>query len=147
VASVSERTPRRVRITALALAALLITTGTLHFVTPDAFEGIVPRFLGSPAFWVAASGVAELGCAALLAVGRTRRLGGWAACALFVAVYPANITMAVHALQGDGSVWIALLRLPLQVPLVFWAYWIGTDGQLRWPVSFSSRTDEFPSSQ
>lgn len=142
--------PRRVRIAARVLAAVLTTTGVLHFVAASAFESIVPSFLGSAAFWVAVSGVAELGCAVLLAVPRTCRLGGLAAAALFVVVYPANITMAVQSLHGEGSVWIAWLRLPLQIPLVLWALWIAWDGSLRyrrWPVSFTRRTDELPSSQ
>ena len=109
---------------AWALAALLLTTGTLHFASPAAFESIVPGFLGRPGFWVAASGVAELGCALGLAVRRTRRLAGWACAVLFVVVFPANVTMAVQSLQGHGSVLAAWLRLPLQVPLVLWALYV-----------------------
>ncbi len=63
----------------------------------------MPGFLGSSAFWVAASGVAELLCAVGLALPRTRHLAAWAAVALFLVVFPANITMAVHAAQGHGS--------------------------------------------
>ncbi|CAN5438058.1 hypothetical protein BH10ACT10_BH10ACT10_29880 [soil metagenome] len=109
---------------ALVLAALLLVTGSLHFVAPGPFESIVPDFLGSPAFWVAASGVAELACAAGLAHPRTRRLAGWSTAALFVVVFPANVQMAVDALHGHGNVWVAWLRLPLQVPLVLWAVYV-----------------------
>lgn len=137
----------RVRAGAWLLAAVFTTTGIWHFASPDGFENIVPRFLGSPAFWVAVSGVAELTCALLLALPRTRRQGGWASVVLLVVVYPANITMAVQSLHGDGSVLVAWLRLPLQIPLVLWAYWIANDGQFRWPVSLTRRTDELPSSQ
>jgi uncharacterized membrane protein len=52
---------------AWALSLLLLTTGTWHFLAPAGFESIVPHFLGSPAFWVALSGAAELACAAALA--------------------------------------------------------------------------------
>ena len=54
----------------------------------------MPRFLGSPAFWVDVSEVAELTCAVLLTVKRARQAAGWACLVLFIAVYPANITMA-----------------------------------------------------
>lgn len=117
----ATRTPVRA---AWGLSLLLVTTGTLHFLEPKPFESIVPSFLGSPAFWVAVSGVAELGCAAGLAYPRTRRLAAWACVLLFLGVFPANITMAVRALDGHGSVLISLLRLPLQVPLVLWAYYV-----------------------
>lgn len=116
--------PPRQQTAAWTLAALLVTTGVLHFVRPRPFESIVPDVLGSPRFWVAASGIAELGCAASLAVPRTRRAGGWACAALFVAVFPANIEMAAQSLRGQGSVLVAFGRLPLQVPLVLWALYV-----------------------
>ena len=104
-----------------ALATLLFVTGTLHFVAPAGFESIVPGFLGWPAFWVAASGVAELGCAGLLWFRATRRFAGWACVLLFIAVYPANVKMALDSLHGNGNATLAWLRLPLQIPLILWA--------------------------
>lgn len=113
-----------VSVAAWALSALLLTTGTLHFVAPAGFESIVPGLLGAPAFWVRASGVAELGCAASLVFGLTRRVAGWACVVLFVAVLPANVTMALDSLHGHGSGLVAWLRLPLQIPLVLWAGYV-----------------------
>jgi len=107
---------------------LLLTTGLLHFLTPSGFETIVPRALGSRAFWVYLSGAAELGCAAALAVPATRRLGGYATAILFVAVFPANVQMALdadahsHDLLRNPAV--AYGRLPLQIPLILWALYI-----------------------
>jgi uncharacterized membrane protein len=104
------------------LSGLLTVTGTLHFVVPKVFADIVPPQLPSPIGLVYASGVAELVCAAGLAVPRTRRVAGWATAALFVAVFPGNIQMALDA--GDRSTTYQALtyaRLPLQVPLVVWA--------------------------
>jgi uncharacterized membrane protein len=106
------------------LSLVLLTTGTWHFVAPSGFESIVPGFLGWPAFWVAASGIAELICAVLLMVAATRSFAGWACLILFVVVFPANITMAVDSIHGDGSALLAWLRLPLQVPLILWALYI-----------------------
>jgi uncharacterized membrane protein len=119
-----SRVDRRRAAAALLLAAVLTTTGIWHFASPHGFESIVPRFLGSPSFWVRLSGVGELACAVGLALPRTRRLAGWATAALFVIVFPANVTMAVHAWQGDGSRLVAFARLPLQVPLVLWAVYV-----------------------
>lgn len=109
---------------AWSLSLLLLTTGTWHFASPNGFESVVPGFLGSPAFWVKASGLAELACAVSLAFRSTRRMAGWACALLFVVVYPANIKMALDSLDGHGSVLIAWLRLPLQIPLVLWACYI-----------------------
>ncbi|MEP6817553.1 MAG: hypothetical protein ABI873_18610 [Marmoricola sp.] len=114
----------RVSFAAWALALLLVTTGTLHFAAPSGFESIVPGFLGSPSFWVYASGLAELGCAVSLAFRPTRRVAGWACLALFVLVFPANLKMALDSLDGHGSVLVAWLRLPLQIPLILWASYV-----------------------
>jgi len=106
------------------LSLLLAAVGVLHLVKPDPFASIVPSQLGDPVPWVYASGVAEIACAAGLAVARTRRFAGLATAALFVAVFPANVQMAVTAVRTDASTLtqvIALARLPLQVPLVIWA--------------------------
>ncbi len=111
---------------------MLSVTGTAHFAVPRVFDGIVPAALGAPRFWTLASGAAELVCAAALVSSRTRRLGGWGSAALFVAVFPANVTMAAAAL---ASPWTSsryraatLLRLPLQVPLVWWALRVARSG-------------------
>ena len=111
---------------ALGLAAFLLVAGLAHFVVPRSYERIVPRMLGDPSFWVRWSGVAEIGCAALVAHPRTRRPGALAAIALFVAVFPANVQMALDGgIAGAsfplGSAAVAWARLPLQVPLVLWA--------------------------
>lgn len=103
-------------------AALLAVTGSLHFIVPKPFAEIVPDQLPVPYALVYASGVAELLCALGLAVPRTRRHAAWATALLLVAVFPANVQMALDA--GDRSEayrWGTYARLPLQVPLVLWA--------------------------
>ncbi|MGW4366229.1 DoxX family protein [Nocardia takedensis] len=108
---------------ALGLAALLFGAGVLHFATPKFFDSIVPKALpGRARDYTYASGVAELGVAAALAVPRTRRLGGRLAMWLFIAVFPANIQFTADTLRNAkaspalkvGSV----VRLPLQLPLI-----------------------------
>ncbi len=112
-------------VAAWALAATLTFTGVAHVVQPGFFDSIVPSVLPNPRFWTHLSGVAELVVAGLVAVPRTRRLGGLAAAALFVAVFPANVQMALDA-DGTSEQLIAWGRLPFQIPLVLWAllvYW------------------------
>ena len=78
------------------IRVLLAFAGAAHFKNPEFFDEIVPHALpGTPRSWTYVSGVAELACAVAVANPRTRRLGGLAAAALFVAVFPANIQMAV----------------------------------------------------
>lgn len=118
------RPQRTAAVVAWLLAALLITTGTLHFVAPQGFVAIVPRFLGAPRTWVQTSGVAELGCALAIAARPTRRIGGIAAAVLFVAVFPANVQMALDSGGAHAGLLhtplVAWGRLPLQIPLIGW---------------------------
>jgi uncharacterized membrane protein len=104
------------------LAGLLAVMGVAHFAVPRPFEAIVPRALGDPKPWVQVSGAAELACAAALALPRTRRAGGLAAAALFVAVFPANLQMTMTALRSERASTAyraaTVARLPLQAPLV-----------------------------
>lgn len=110
------------------MAGLLGFAGAMHFIRPKPFDSIVPPSLGNRRAWTYASGGAELGCAALLAVPATRRLGGAATAALMVAVYPANIyTVAKHWKSPKGRA-IALARLPLQIPLVQMSWAIARSG-------------------
>ena len=130
VADVSSRdASRRVRsrLSLLALCILVGGSGILHFAVPGPYRRIVPAPLrAQAAAVVAVSGICEIICAALLAVPRTRRLGATATAALFVAVFPANLQMALDSLHADGPlspgiVTIIWLRLPLQLPLILWA--------------------------
>ncbi len=112
------------RITAgTALAGFLAAAGAAHFVVPRFFDSVVPELLpGDARAWTYGSGVVEIATAAVVAFPRTRRLGALLAAVLFIAVFPANIKMAVD--WSDRSLWervAAYGRLPLQIPLVIWA--------------------------
>jgi uncharacterized membrane protein len=98
----------------------LLGVGTLHFLVPKPFDGLIPVELpGTPRFYTYASGVAEVSIGAALLARSTRRRAALAAAALFVAVFPGNVNMV--RLWWDKP-WpmriIALARLPLQIPMV-----------------------------
>ena len=111
----------------LGLAVLFATSGVMHLLTPHRFEEIVPRPLPGKRAVVYLSGAAELGCAAGLVAPATRRLAGLASAVLLVAVFPANVQMALDVLTGRGRLagLVAAARLPLQAPLVAiaWRAW------------------------
>jgi uncharacterized membrane protein len=100
-------------------------SGALHLVAPRPYDRLIPHRLGAPRPWVYGSGVAELVCAAALLGPRTRRGGALASAALFLAVFPGNVTMAARALRSPRAAGrtkaLTVARLPLQVPLVAWA--------------------------
>ena len=109
------------------LVGILAGSAVLHFAIPRPYERIVPPRLGDRRRLVYGSGVAELGCAAMLVVPSTRRIGGLASAGLFVAVFPANI----YAVKVMGRTRIgrlaAIARLPLQWPLITAALKIARD--------------------
>ncbi len=117
-----------------SLAAFFTVTGVLHFVRPKAFEAIVPPAIEPmKKEAVAVSGVAEIAGAALLLSPATRHLGRWWLLALLLAVFPANIHMAVSPEQVHGldlrkiPRWTLWARLPLQ-PLLMLGVWRATRG-------------------
>ena len=115
-----------------ALAAMLLIAGIAHFIAPKSLDAIVPAFLpGSPRLWTYLSGVAEIAIGlALLAplsmkIGTIsiRLLAAYAALFLFIAVYPANIKMAIDWRDRPMPYpLIAIARLPLQFGLFYWAW-------------------------
>lgn len=119
----------------LALAAFMVGAGALHFAVPSTYARIVPPALGHARALVLVTGAAEIATGVLLVLPPTRRLGGWLAAGLLVAVFPANVQMALQGgIAGASfpldSATVAWLRLPLQVPLVRWAWRHGRDPRL-----------------
>ena len=73
-----------------------IGAGALHFVRPEPYRAIMPPYIPAPDAMVALSGVAEAAGGAGLLVPRTRRWAAWWLVATLVAIFPANVHMALH---------------------------------------------------
>ena len=101
---------------------LFIAAGALHFVRPTMYEKIVPPQLGHAPELVAISGLAEIAGGLGLMIPRTRRAAGIGLIALLLAVWPANIYMAVQAehFSAVAPAWALWTRVPLQVVLIWW---------------------------
>ncbi len=113
-------------VTRILLVIFMIIAGTLHLVTPDPFVKIVPYFLPYPLALVYISGVFEILGGVGLLVPLVSQAAAWGLIALFIAVFPANINMAVNSIQMDGIPDSDVLRwgrLPLQAVLISWAWW------------------------
>ena len=106
------------------LAVFFIVAGSLHFLFPAPYIRIVPPFLPLPRLLVFISGIAEITGGAGLLVPKFQRAAAYGLVLLLLAVFPANIYMAVAHLQFPGLLgksWVQWLRLPLQIPLIWWA--------------------------
>jgi uncharacterized membrane protein len=107
-----------------ALTIFMVIAGANHFVSPEPYVGMMPAYLPAPWTLVYVSGIAEILGGIGLIVPATRRLAAWGLIALFVAIFPANLNMALHRLPlGDHPVpaWALWARLPLQLVLIAWA--------------------------
>ena len=104
------------------LAGFLTVAGLAHLVVPSFFRPLIPEQLGEPDPWVYGSGAAEIAVGVALIPTRTRRVAAFTAAALFVVVFPGNLQMAWDARDAGGTERVlTLLRLPLQIPLIWWA--------------------------
>lgn len=108
----------------LAASALFLSSGTLHFVKPDMFAKIVPPALPNAGVLVAISGAAEIAGALGLWLPATRRGSAFGLIALLVAVFPANVYMALahERFSAVAPAWLLFARLPVQAVLVGWVW-------------------------
>ena len=115
----------RVRTFALlGLAGFFVVAGANHFVNPDFYVGIMPPYLPAHLELVYLSGLFEMaGGLAVLAPG-VRSAAGWGLILLLMAIFPANIHMALHPDLFPDVPRVAIYgRLPLQILFIAWAYW------------------------
>jgi uncharacterized membrane protein len=104
-------------------AVVFVIAGVLHFVYTPVYMKIMPPFLPAPRLLVQLSGLAEILGGIGLLVPATRVPSAWGLVVLLIAVLPANVQMALdHARWPGIPVWALWARVPLQVPLIWWAW-------------------------
>ena len=105
------------------LGVLFIAAGINHFWHTAFYVGIMPPWLPLHLELVYLSGATEIALGTLLCFSRWQVLAGWGLIALCVAVFPANLHMALHpelyAQFTPTGLW---LRLPLQAVAIAWAW-------------------------
>jgi uncharacterized membrane protein len=113
------------------LAAFWVFAGTMHFIRRREYEATVPEYVRiSPEDAVRWSGVAEIVGGLIAAPAPTRRFARWWLLGLLVAVFPANLHMAVDpaAVAKRGVPidrlpgWLLWARLPIQPLFMLWAW-------------------------
>ena len=105
---------------------VMALAGLNHFLNPGFYERITPPALPATEALVYLSGAAEIVGALGTLHPTTRRWAGWFLIATLVAVYPANIYMAVNPDRfSDIPPWALWARLPLQFVFIYWV-WLAT---------------------
>jgi uncharacterized membrane protein len=108
----------------VVLALFFVGAGVNHFIATGFYLSMMPPYVVWHLAMVQISGVAEIVLGVLLLVPATTTIAAWGLIALLIAVFPANLQMALHPETfpefSPGSLW---LRLPLQAVLIAWAWW------------------------
>ncbi|PSB21297.1 hypothetical protein C7B65_05045 [Phormidesmis priestleyi ULC007] len=124
--TLSAASNRRKEILRVVLSVSIIFVGITHFVVPIPFVRIVPPQLPNPLALVYISGFFEILGGIGLLIPAVSVAAAWGLITLFVAVFPANINMAVNQIAIEGVpdqpilYWV---RLPFQAVLIAWAWW------------------------
>jgi uncharacterized membrane protein len=106
------------------LAIFFVLAGLNHFLRTEFYLHIMPPYLPWPRMLVYLSGALEVLLGVMVMIPRWSSVAGWGLVLLLIAVIPANIHMAVNSyLYPEYSRTLLLLRLPVQLILIFWAYW------------------------
>ena len=110
----------------ILLSLFIIIAGTLHFIKPEPFVKIVPDYLPYHLALVYVSGFFEILFGIGLLIPSLSSAAAWGLILLFIAVFPANINMAVNNIPIQGvpqNQILYWLRLPFQAVLIAWAWW------------------------
>lgn len=105
------------------MAGFYTAAGINHFLHSAVYNSIMPAWLGWHQGLIYLSGLCEVLFGLLLIPAKTRIIAAWCIIILLIAVFPANIQMMVNYVhQHNSKLWLAILRLPFQGVLIWWAY-------------------------
>lgn len=105
------------------MSLIYILAGMIHLIRPAVYMKVMPRWLPWHRELIILSGICEIVLGILLLFPAPRPLAAWGIIILLIAVFPANIQMMLNYLNRHHPyLWMAILRLPLQFLLIWWAY-------------------------
>ena len=106
------------------LCVFFVLAGLNHFINPAFYLKIMPPYLPLHHFLVYLSGFFEIALGIMVIINRFTRIAAWGLIALLIAVFPANLQMAINPeLYPDINPIALWLRLPLQAVFIAWSYW------------------------
>ena len=119
----------RKRVLLWVMAAVYALSGFNHLMNPQMYINIMPPGLPEPGWLNVIAGLAEIVLAVYVLEPKTRVYAAWGIVALLIAVFPANLHVAIDNIDiatgqpGAESSAAAWIRLPFQALLIAWAWW------------------------
>ncbi len=105
------------------MAGLYVLAGILHFIYPKTYVRIMPSFIRPPRFFVYLSGAFEVISGIGLLFQATRKVSIFLIIAMLVVFLSVHFNMLNSQKASFGLPrWILLMRIPLQLVLMYWAY-------------------------
>jgi len=120
---------RTKRVLLWVMAAFYVVGGLNHLMNPEFYVAIVPPGLPNPEWLNVISGLAEIVLGVFVLEPRVRVLAAWGIVALLIAVFPANLWVALANIglpggePGTGNAVFNWVRLPFQGLFIVWAWW------------------------
>ena len=106
------------------MGIIYILAGINHFRNPRLYVKIIPPYFPNPKLLNNISGIAEIILGIGICIPALTVISAWGIIALLIAIFPANFYMFTDKKAGMGlPKIILLLRLPMQIVLIFWAYY------------------------
>lgn len=109
------------------MAILYAFAGFNHLLNPDFYIAIMPPGLPNPEWLNLLSGLAEIVLGVFILEPRVRVYAAWGIIALLIAVFPANVYVALENVgfdgPGTGNPAFNWIRLPFQGLFAVWAWW------------------------
>jgi uncharacterized membrane protein len=115
------------RVLLVVMALFYVVAGANHFWNPEFYRPIMPPYLPYHDPLIYISGVAEIVLGLAVLVPRLRVAAAWGIILLLIAIFPANLHVALYNVpllgQAEGlGIW-NWVRLPFQLVLIAWAWW------------------------
>ena len=120
---------RTKRLLLWLMATCYVVAGSNHLVNPVFYVAIIPPGLPEPAWLNLFAGLAEIVLGVFVLEPRTRGFAAWGLIALLIAIFPANLYVALENVgmpggqPGAGNPLVNWVRLPFQALLIAWAFW------------------------
>jgi len=105
------------------MGLVYVLAGINHFRNPRLYLKIIPPYFSNPKLINQLSGLAEILLGVGVCISQLSSIAAIGIIILLIAVFPANLHMYQNVKARLGlPKWLTLLRLPIQLILIYWAY-------------------------